>query len=174
MIKIRLFSACWTPWHNACYVMDGKKFPIPYYGNPYWLLNDKLYFGIYQSVLHWEIKLYVAEGSFKESDLKNIRKHVDSFSHCQLLHWGNAIRQTTCYLPEEDVHVELTTTVEKHGFFVQTAHYHFNGDHIGQVFFPAFRTIHTGEVARIDVKSEYARFLPHLLGSTILTHIQIS
>jgi hypothetical protein len=171
MIQIELYSNCWCPWKKPYYVMNNRKTSIYSHGSrPYWLFNDKLYFGIYQSFIHWEIQLNVAEGDFKDANMKSIRGHVDSFPHCQLLHWGSAKPQWNFFLPERDETIELTTKIEKN-WELRTVHYFWDYEHVGRIVNLQLRDIITGRVAQIFVEPQYEVLLPHLLGAVILTGI---
>ena len=172
MIKVDIYSNCWTPWRRPYYLLDAKKYAIYYFspGDPYWLLNGKIYFGSYQSLIHWETKLFVSDENSNTANMKNIGKEIHSASRHQLLHWGCSIREMKCFLPESNLTVDLETRVEKN-WQSQIIYYSTQNEEIGKVVFNRLSDIITGKVAQLFIDSKYQALLPHLLGSLILTRI---
>ena len=170
MIHVELCFNTWTPWRKPYYVMDDRKFPVYSYSRPYWFLNDKLYFGTYQSIFHWEIKLYVADGHFRDADMKNIRGRVDSFPHRQLLYGGSAIPKWKWYLPEREEVIELATTIEKK-WKSQMVHYFWENEYVGKIVDLTWNGLFSGKVAKIFVEPQYEMLLPHFLGVALLTKL---
>ena len=171
MIKVDIYSSCWIPWRYPYYLLEGKKYAIYYRGDRYWLLNEKIYFGNYQSLFHWEVKLFVSEGNLNTTNMKNVGKDIHSASRHQLLHWGSDIRNLKCFLPESNLTVDLETRVEKN-WQSQIIHYSMqNEEVIGKVVFNRFSDIITGKAAQLFIDPKHQDLLPHLLGSLILTRI---
>ena len=170
MIKVDIYSSCWTPWKHPYYLLDGKKYAIYYGSDRYWLLNEKIYFGSYQSLFHWEVKLFVAERNLNTANMKNIGKEILSVSRHQLLHWGSNIREMKCFFPESNLTVDLETRVEK-SWQSQINYYSVQNEEVGKVVFNRFSDIITGKVAQLFIDPKHQNLLPHLLGSLILTRI---